>query len=80
MLKVSLVTNEFGDYEGLYIDDELVNEQHKIQAADAILYLAERFPISFEELELMEDELDILKWSLPSDIKEIKKAKRVITI
>lgn len=71
MLAITLVENEFGDWEGLYVDNELVVDGHKLSIKD-VLYSLESRGIVLEEIELEDDDLNELGYSLPTELSKIK--------
>lgn len=68
MLDIKLVTTSSGDWQGLYIDDELVYDNHKITAEDALDFLQDRLPMAVDSsIEVDDDDLEKFKYELPSD-------------
>lgn len=68
MLDIKLLTNELGDWEGLYIDDELVIENHSISLEEAMLILKNKLPISYKNIEVPEEQLEDWGYAYPDEV------------
>jgi hypothetical protein len=79
-MKVAIVRGE--DWEGLYINDRLMNENHSIMTARALEILSEAFnalppnsnPIIEVEAVDADDEWLSTRGSLPRNLKDVKRA------
>ena len=68
MLDIKFVTNDMGDWEGLYIDDELILEAHSIEAIDVIKVLQNKFPITYKHFEVSEEQIESWGYAYPQNI------------
>lgn len=51
MVKVTLVSDEGGDWEGLYVDGELLTENHSLSAWHILSELSQVFGFEFKSYE-----------------------------
>lgn len=74
MLDIKLVTTSSGDWQGLYINDELVCDNHKITAEDILDFLQNKIPMTVDSnFEVDDDDLENFGYQLPSDFAALKK-------
>lgn len=70
MIKINYVTGD--DWEGLYIDGELVEENHSIRITDLLEILKDRRLLTFDYHEVGQDYLEGLG-NLPDNFNDLDK-------
>ena len=74
MLDIKLVTTSSGDWQGLYIDDDLVYDNHRITAEDILDFLQDKLLIiANPSIEVDDDDLESFGYQLPNDFTSFEK-------
>lgn len=73
---VKLVRDEEGDWEGLYVDEVLVRENHSLNVIDVLDDLVElKVLTSYDVVIVDEEDMERLGGNLPNDFEDIIKRK-----
>ncbi|MEX0597808.1 MAG: hypothetical protein WD512_15050 [Candidatus Paceibacterota bacterium] len=74
MHKLTYVTTEEGDWEGIYVDDKLSQEGHRLSAEDYldVVTTYNNFTNDYEHIGLSDDQMESLGFSLPDTLAEVK--------
>jgi len=69
--KVFNVSTEDGDWEGFYVDGKLIDEGHSVNPA----FLLEKMGYEVDSIELTEDQIEDLGYSLPPTMEKIDEVR-----
>jgi hypothetical protein len=69
-VKFTIVTCESGDWEGVYLGDELIEQGHSVPLWMALEHLAKKGKLSYERITLADEYLESLG-NLPEKLSEV---------
>lgn len=74
MLDIKLVTTSSGDWQGLYIDGELVCDNHRITAGDILDFLQDNLLIvANPHIEVSDSHLESFGYQFPNYFETLEK-------